>query len=569
MTRSAPSAGDRRRVPLVPIIAFVVLVILGFAMVFTIRSNEGPPHIASIEPRAVEPGGTVVLSGSGFGESRERSRVLIGGIPLAEEAYIAWMDTRIEIGLPADTAGGGVAVAANDGESNVVLLTVPARLPIPEHSEDPRSPKIENPLPSPAYVGSLATVVGQRFGDRIGTVWVPTAGGPAEHLPVPTSLIADWSAGRVSFYVPTGAISGEARLEAADGAATTFPLQVIAGAGGVWYGAPATHLVSVGIDLVPQVRATKPAPEESVGLAAPLPLRQSVPAYVWLPTPVSIGAQRSSTIAYRTGGGLVPTPTGEVLLRVALPEVAPEESPRARLRVALQVVRRSVETRVDPTLVPLQSATPPPALAQYLRVDESGFLLTTGIVEALTTSAAATTNPYSRAARIFDGVVATLSPAAIWEVAPSEPARVSRRYADYFVAACRRVGVPARTIAGYLIVGTVAVPHIWAEFYLIGTGWVPVDPALEAGVPDVPLPLAEDAAGRSYFGRLDNQRFATYVEGLRPPAYSAGLDQYGRNLAPLSGHLVESPVPVAVHLVGPVALGTSYGSPGTSAQTAR
>ena len=51
-----------------------------------------------------------------------------------------------------------------------------------------------------------------------------------------------------------------------------------------------------------------------------------------------------------------------------------------------------------------------------------------------------------------------------------------------FVALCRAAGVPAREIFGIrqgkeAVVDITSWQHCWAEFYLPGYGWVPVDPA--------------------------------------------------------------------------------------------
>ncbi len=47
-----------------------------------------------------------------------------------------------------------------------------------------------------------------------------------------------------------------------------------------------------------------------------------------------------------------------------------------------------------------------------------------------------------------------------------------------FVAAARRLGVPARPVGGYLWGSGGARPHVWAEAWDDGLGWIGFDPAL-------------------------------------------------------------------------------------------
>ena len=71
-----------------------------------------------------------------------------------------------------------------------------------------------------------------------------------------------------------------------------------------------------------------------------------------------------------------------------------------------------------------------------------------------------------------------------------------------FVALCRAVGVPARTVTGLKIpaglrTGQLRDYHGWAEFYAEQIGWVPVDPAEASRNP---------AKREYYFGSLDERR---------------------------------------------------------------
>jgi transglutaminase-like putative cysteine protease len=58
---------------------------------------------------------------------------------------------------------------------------------------------------------------------------------------------------------------------------------------------------------------------------------------------------------------------------------------------------------------------------------------------------------------------------------------VCQDHAQIFLAAARRLGVPARYVSGYLWAGGAETPgeagHAWAEAHLDGPGWVGFDPA--------------------------------------------------------------------------------------------
>ncbi len=98
-----------------------------------------------------------------------------------------------------------------------------------------------------------------------------------------------------------------------------------------------------------------------------------------------------------------------------------------------------------------------------------------------------------------------------------------------FVALARAAGVPAREVFGIRLAKVAEKDmtggyHCWAEFYLPGTGWVPVDPADVRKVMLVKkLSLKEAEPYREYFfGKVDEYRIVLERGGrgvaLDPPA---------------------------------------------------
>ena len=113
------------------------------------------------------------------------------------------------------------------------------------------------------------------------------------------------------------------------------------------------------------------------------------------------------------------------------------------------------------------------------------------------------------------------------------------RYLDVhavFVAFCRAAGVPARERMGARLPKAAAgdmtaAPLSWAEFYLPGTGWVPVNPGLVAKLAFDQRPTSDQlkAFREFYFGNADESLIA-YGSGrnivLNPAQSGAPLNAF-------------------------------------------
>ncbi|WP_086825267.1 transglutaminase family protein [Allokutzneria sp. NRRL B-24872] len=78
-------------------------------------------------------------------------------------------------------------------------------------------------------------------------------------------------------------------------------------------------------------------------------------------------------------------------------------------------------------------------------------------------------------------------------------------FAFLFVAWCRSLGIPARTVFGTWANGRLQA-HAWAEFHVAGTGWVPVDPSFAWLNAHQRWPAKSREAVEDNFGDLPGER---------------------------------------------------------------
>ena len=70
-------------------------------------------------------------------------------------------------------------------------------------------------------------------------------------------------------------------------------------------------------------------------------------------------------------------------------------------------------------------------------------------------------------------------------------------YSALFIAMARSVGIPARPVVGFWADPFYGKLHVWAEFYIEGVGWIPVDPTIGQ---------QSSSKREYYFGNMDNKR---------------------------------------------------------------
>ncbi|MDP2672898.1 MAG: transglutaminase-like domain-containing protein [Nanoarchaeota archaeon] len=127
---------------------------------------------------------------------------------------------------------------------------------------------------------------------------------------------------------------------------------------------------------------------------------------------------------------------------------------------------------------------------------------------------------FKQARKIFDWIIENISykyPPEMRGVIPTLKNKCGDcgEFNHVFITFCRSLGIPARSVLGMWAIPKIKKGyHAWAEFYLEGVGWIPVDSSVAEGLKNkedkefikfmkkMKNPMNYDF----YFGNLDNNR---------------------------------------------------------------
>ena len=497
--------------------AIAALLLVAAASFAISRFATPSPRLHALTPQVTTPGRVVSLQGRFFGRERGTSAVSFAGGEPRTSAYRSWSDERIVVVVPASFASGLVRVVTPAGASNGILLTHRDDLPRPvAGSPRPGSPPIVSAVsPSAGAVGEQITISGAGFGASPGAVrFTAAAGGEGAAWPNPviesSSVDLDhvrWSDRLIVVRVPAGVRSGEVSVRNGTGQSAAHEFEVRSEVGTVRYLDPRGYAAIYAVSIA------------AAGAAG------GVDLYLWIPAIPETPAQRHLAEPSVNERPIQRDPAGVGLFRFRDPVSGVSREVRSDYRIR----RYAIQTTIEPSSV--RGYRTDSAFHERFTGGDA-VVPSGGNLPAIAERAMrGYVNPLWRARLTFDYVVARLQPvaAAGARIAPAGtgPMQVvaaaidERRAAPYeyaltFSAVARAAGIPARPVAGYLIDDSArAVPHYWAEFFLEDFGWVPVDPAMEAGA-SLPARSADDAAVDPWFGRLDSRRIVM-AKGISDP----------------------------------------------------
>ena len=243
---------------------------------------------------------------------------------------------------------------------------------------------------------------------------------------------------------------------------------------------------------------------------------------LWIPLPIGTGSQTNVTIISVEPARYVKSMTGTdadiglAYLEVPLAEVS---GPSLNVSARFSFIQHEQRFTIDPAKV-LPYNTSDPLYRKYTAPGRN-TVITAAMKKKAQEIVGNETNPYLQARMIYRDTVSThpySSAPHNWLDASNTPESayvLTTGIGDcgsqsmYFTALCRSLGIPARTVGGnQMILGT-AGDHFWAEFYLEGYGWIPVDvTAAEGGEWSYNATPDERQQYQEYFfGSLDPYRY--------------------------------------------------------------
>ncbi len=262
---------------------------------------------------------------------------------------------------------------------------------------------------------------------------------------------------------------------------------------------------------------------------------------LWIPVPPSNGQQEITGLSLKSPVSWEMRRQGDGRNRVAFLEIDPRKiKPPLSVEMSFTAERR--ENRADLSDSPRPAASEaPPDLARYLRPDR--LIPLDGIIADLARQQTAMLDrPLRKARAIYDYVLSTMK----YDKTGEGWGRGDAIYAcnvrkgnctDFhalFIGMVRAAGIPARFEIGFPLphdrsAGEIAGYHCWAEFWIDGRGWVPVD-ASEGW---------KDPARRDYFFGAHDANRVLFTEGrdlrLDPPQQGEPLNFFVYPYAELDG----------------------------------
>ena len=450
-------------------------------------------------------GEVITLTGSNFGDSRDESYVTIAGTAPTSSSYYQWQDDVIMVRVPESGESGLVYVHVGGKRSNGVLFSNSAAVPRPVEGEDfGLEPRITAVSPQMGAPGSIITITGNNFGisrenagvffswDFEASSFNPYAVLNPEFIEVSEAEFGyeSWSMREIRVRVPDGAVSGNLEIRTPHGKSRPVYFDVSGRPGMKTFRDKLSYTISYSVD----VRILEAARPNTL--------------YLWLPVPVTSPSQRNVTLISRSIEPFVENHRGVSLFKLDNLQAGANQT----INLSFNVEVYAQETSIRPLSIRQEDSPIHTAYTQSSSLIPSDNAEIRTIVNTIT---GREQNPYVKARQIYDWLLANMQITQnLSSPVTGIAAALQQRQADpyntalLFTAMARAARIPCIPVAGVLVNRSgQTIRHYWAEFWIDGFGWLPVDPAMGAGAVPYSYITKQDMVNY-YFGNLDNQRIA-------------------------------------------------------------
>jgi len=502
--------------------SFSVILSALVPLAFFISCGPKTPVISSIDPKIGQMGEIITLTGSNFGVSREESYVTIAGTSPTNSSYFLWQDNLIIVKVPESGESGLVYVHTKGKKSNGVLFSNSASVPRPIDGEEMGlEPRITSVTPQIGAPGSLITITGSNFGvtreNSLNTMsgvffswdfdspsFNPFAVREPEFIEVSEIELGydSWSAREIRVRLPDGAVSGNLEIRTPHGRSRPVFFDVSERPGYKNYKDKRTYTVTYSVD-IRVLEASRPNT-----------------LYLWIPKPISSPSQRNVSLISRNIDPFVENHRGVSLFK--LDNLGTGANQSVNLSFSVEVY--AVESGVRPLGIRQEWS---PISALYT---QNTALLPSNdqkIKTAVNSIVGREQNPFLKARALYDWIITNIHIIDVPSPDTNIVTALERKRADTYSSAmlyttmARAAGIPCIPVAGVLIDrGGQTIRHYWAEIWIDGFGWLPVDPTMGSGAVTISdgtsgiqgvvpedIITARDLANY-YFGNMDNQRIA-------------------------------------------------------------
>ncbi|MBR0319093.1 MAG: IPT/TIG domain-containing protein [Spirochaetia bacterium] len=446
--------------------AFLVFIGLIGVYIYFQHLQVETPEITSITPEIGNPGDILEIQGLRFGEndnSSERKKpyncsVFIGSRRLVLSDYLLWSDSKIEIKLPSDIKSGRLWVETEKGKSNAMLFTNRQEIPVTVSAfHAPGMPYIDRVTAVSQFpsIGDTVIIHGSGFGYEQGSGYVlfplkapddsSLAGDVWEFAPsYGEYAYQSWTDTEIQVSIPDGATTGSLCVVTGAGKSNSYHLEMYEPRNQKQYVNPSGYQIEYKLEV------------HNFGVD------KHNTVHVWMPE-FATGPEQRTTEFISDRRPSLPSYRGTTLYTFQGDEL----SPTVEVHNSAIFQRYSIISKIDTSDIRRDYITASDFYKNYTADNPVITKNTTGVDRELK-RVQPSKNPYLMCRNIYNQVIKLKRNSSL-------------EYAAMFVAMARKSGIPARPVSGFLVsADNTAAVHYWAEFFIMGIGWLPADPVLKS-----------------------------------------------------------------------------------------